>query len=165
MFKLFKIIFSAAVIGSYFVVCQPALAVGVVVKPSRLEISGRMLSPSAKEILVINNTAEPAIYKVYPDSYRSQISAAPAEFQLAGNESRIVNISAKFNWPGERRLNISVVGRPLGASELAAASGVKIPVTLTVAGWGQFWLFLVLISLCLVLGFAVKSLRGRTFKQ
>jgi len=104
-----------------------ALAIGVAVRPARLDIQGISNSAARREILVSNPSKDVAIFDVYPDNFNSLIDIMPASFVLESGDQKKIYLSVKPGKSGRFATNISVVARPLSESAFNAASGVKIP--------------------------------------
>ena len=118
---------------------QSVYAVGVGVKPKEIDLNVRVGQQVATEILVINISKEPALYSVSADALEDDIIISPQDFKLEADTNRLVTISVKMKTPGRFATNISVVARPLGAGGLTAASGVKLPLTITASGFPGWW--------------------------
>ncbi len=132
------------------------LAVGLSVKPKEIRLLAKTGQVSESEFLVMNIEDQPALYRIYADSLVANINLAPTEFTLAAGENQTVKLSAMFKNPGTFSTNISIVARPLGASGLVAASGVKLSVMAEVYGLAV-WLKIVFIILavCFPVSFGV----------
>ncbi|NUM25734.1 MAG: hypothetical protein HUU49_03905 [Candidatus Buchananbacteria bacterium] len=135
----------------HFLVGPAAAAVGVAVKPVQLTLQGTTMRAAAGEFLVANVDQVPALYQVSADQFGDIISFDSADFQLQPQETRIVKFKAWFVSPGTFQTNISVAAKPLGNSGLAAASGVKVPLTITVGGISLMALIGLIMVFCLVL--------------
>ena len=134
-------------------------AVGLIIKPTEINISARARTEAEAEFLVVNIEAEPAIYQISPDALLNEIKLEPADFQLEPNASQLVKVKVKISEPGRYQTNISVIARPLGAGGLTLASGVKLPLMIEVSGWPLWAYFagvILLIIICLLIGFGVK---------
>ena len=115
-----------------------ARAAGVSVKPKELNVNAQFGKVVEAAVLITNVGDEPVLYQVYSDLYQKNIVISPTDFQLEAGGSREVAIKTKMWRNGKYDFNLSVVARPLNASGLIAATGVKIPIKLTVSGW-YFW--------------------------
>ncbi len=139
---------------------QGVQAVGVGVKPKAINLSVPVGRETTTEFLVINVAAEPAIYQVYPDALVDEVKISPTDFQLDPGASKIIKATVKIKSPGLFGTNISVVARPLGAGGLAAASGVKLPLSITASGL-PLWLKIIglVLTICLVLIFGLLLIK------
>lgn len=139
-------------------------ALGVLARPDRLEIQSYLGRTASLELLVANNTNEPALYSVYADGLKKQITIEPENFKLEANETRSVRIAARFFWPGAYRTNISVLAKSLSAGDLSALPGLKVPLSVLIGGWSVIAVLAGLIIFCLGLAFALKY-KGFKFKN
>ncbi len=115
-----------------------ARAASISVKPKNLSINAQSGKVAEAVILVTNVGDEPTLYQVYPDLYQKNIIISPADFQLEAGGNREVIIKTKMWRNGKYDFDLSIVARPLNASGMIAAAGVKVPVGITVFGW-YFW--------------------------
>lgn len=138
-----------------------AQAVGVGVKPTRLDLSVKAGQELVTEFLVINVAEVPAMYQVYPDAMIDEIKVDPADFQLEPGSNKIVKIKVEIKNPGRFSTNISVVARPLGAGGLVAASGVKVPIEIVSSGIPFGGIILGLLAICLVVIFTLLLIKRR----
>lgn len=139
-------------------------AVGLIIKPTAVNISAWARTEAAAEFLVINIEAEPAIYQISPDIRPNEIKLEPADFQLEPNASQLVKVKVKISEPGRYKTDISIIARPMGAGGLTLASGVKLPLVIEVGGlaWWRYVLGLAsLLIVCLLAVFGVKWLKGK----
>jgi len=159
--KLFRQVQLAAAVGIFLGGLAPAQAVGVLVKPDRIDLTARPFQSQSVILLVSNPALEPAYYQISADDWSGRVRFNPSEFQLEAKGSQLVSATIKAPWHGSIRTQLSVVARPLGSAGLAAASGVKVP--LTVSCPRGFWPAAVLIGLvvCLAAAFGVKLLSRR----
>ena len=133
-----------------------AQAVGIGVKPQKLDLSVKVGKVTKTEILIMNVASQPAMYQIYPDSLSEEITVSPSDFKLNPNANQIVEIEIKIKRPGLFATNISAVARPLGSGGLVTGSGVKIPITINANGLPVLWIVLmVLLVVCLILIFIV----------
>lgn len=140
-------------------------AVGVGVKPKEIDLSIKVGKETETEFLVINVAEEPAMYQIYPDALIDEIKIEPADFQLEPGGNQIVKAKIKIKTPGRFSTNISVVARPLGVGGLAAASGVKVPITIIVSGIPLWWLVLGLVVICVAIIFTVLLIKRRQVRN
>lgn len=136
---------------------QSALAVGVGVKPDKIDLNITAGKETQTEILVINVAEQPAIYEIYLDALEKNITISPNEFQLDPDATQIVKLNIKINSLGKFATNLSVVARPLSAGGLTAASGVKIPLTVTTSGIPLWWISLGIAFVGLVALLAIRK--------
>lgn len=141
---------------------QSVQAVGVGVKPDKIDISITAGKETQTEILVMNVASQPAIYEIYPDALEKNITISPNEFQLDPNATQIVKVTVKINTPGKFATNLSVVARPLAVGGLAAASGVKIPVTITASGIPFWWIILGIVIVGLAISLVARKKLQKT---
>jgi len=140
---------------------ESAAAVGVSVKPKTISLSIREGRPTTTEILVVNAGSQLALYQVYPDDFRDQLSVQPAEFELAPEATQLVKLTINVRRAGELSTNISIVARPLAAGGFSAATGVKVPISIAATG-RPGWIPLVLGPVAaLLLAIFVVKLKGR----
>lgn len=142
-----------------------AQAVGLAVKPTKIDMLAVWGQETTKDLLVANTTNEPAAYRVYPDEYENIISVNPKDFRLLPNESQIVSLSVKARNLISRTTNISIVAQPLSGGSLKISSGVKIPLVMTVKS--DFWrrsVLALLVTACLAVIFVVL-LRRKSLKN
>ena len=113
-----------------------AQAAGVGVKPSRLELDGVFLGMTRAEILVTNVEESPALYEVSFDDFPAAL-VEPMVFRLEAGANQLVALHLPVRMAGRANYTLSVIARPLAATSLSAATGVKIPVQLTarLAAW------------------------------
>ena len=141
-------------------------AVGVGVKPKEINLTVKTNKETMTEMLVMNVSAEPAIYQIYPDALVKEIKIEPTDFRLEPEGSQMVKVKVTLKSPGRFNTNISVIARPLGNSGFAAASGVKIPITIDSSGLPWIWLLAGLALICLLIFFGVKLIVSKiSFKQ
>ncbi len=137
------------------------LALSVGVKPKEFNLEAKIWRTTEAEMLVFNTGKEPSLYQVFPDGLESEIKIIPSDFRLEANGSQVIKIIIKPKTTGKLFTNISVVAHPLAADGLAAASGIKVPVSLAVSGINFWYLVLIVVLLaCLTLIISVK-LRGK----
>lgn len=151
------------VYAGFFIICllfsSSVQAVGVGVKPKEINLSVKINQETITEILVMNVSAEPAIYQIYPDALEQEIKTEPSDFRLEPDGSQIIKVKVILKTPGRFNTNLSIVARPLGNSGLTAASGVKIPITIESSGLPWLWLLAGSILICLLIFFGVKLLK------
>ncbi len=138
-----------------------AYAVGIGVKPKSLDLNVSLGKEVKTELLIINVSEEPAIYQLYPDSFKKEIKIIPSDFTLEPSANQLVQVSVKMKRPGLFRSNISAVARPLGSGGFSAGSGVKIPITINSSGIVIFSAAIGIILACLILIFAVLLIKKR----
>jgi len=153
---------------SVFIVClffgHSTQAVGVGVKPKEIDLTVKIGRETVTEFLVMNVSDQPAIYQVYPDALEGEIKLGPSDFRLEPGGSQIVKASIIISGPGRYSTNISVVARPLGATGLVAASGVKVPITIDSSGIPIWWLGVGVVLACLVIIFVLLLIKRRNHK-
>lgn len=139
-----------------------AYAIGVGVKPEKINLDVKVGQNTKTEILVINVAPQPAIYQIYPDGLEKEITISPNAFQLDPNGTQIVQVAVQINTPGKFVTTLSIVARPLGAGGLTAASGVKMPVIITASGIPFLWIALGIIMAILVALFFLQRKYSKT---
>jgi hypothetical protein len=161
MAKNVKIFIIVSLFGLFFL-SQSCFAIGVGLKPKELKIRTQTDQSETADFLVVNISAEPAIYQIFPDEFGDQIKVTPSDFRLEPDGSQIVRVSAKFKKPGEFMTQISVIARPLAVANLVAATGVKMPIYVSVEGKSRLILMGIFIVLaCLFAILAVKLISRR----
>ena len=151
--------YAAGVLISFFFAWPfcPVLAVGIGVRPTAVNLNVRAGKTVETEILVMNVSDQPALYQVYLDGLQDSVRVSPSDFQLEPQASQLITLSITVQRPGRFATNISAVARPLSASGLPAASGVKVPLTITASGIPLWWLiFGIGFTVCLVIFFMLK---------
>ncbi|MDX9893399.1 MAG: hypothetical protein RB292_03200 [Patescibacteria group bacterium] len=151
--KFHRIIFFSFLVGGV-VVASSVQAVGLGVKPKKLEVQARSWQTVQTEFLVMNVSQEPGLYQVYADGLENKINFEPTEFKLEPGSSQVVKLTVKSIAAGIYSTNISVVARPLGSGGLISASGVKLPLVLTITRLDWF-LVLAFGLVCLLVGYVV----------
>lgn len=116
-------------------------AVGVGVNPLSVQISTGSSGQGSALLSLTNPSNEPGIFTVSPDQLVSWFTITPAEVRLEAGETKSVEITVHATKPGQYALQLSAVGYPLDRRAFAAASGLKVPLYLTVAplkqtSWG-----------------------------
>lgn len=140
---------------------QIVQAVGVGVRPKEINLEVKTGQEVITEFLVVNVAEVPAIYQVYPDGLENQIQIDPTDFRLETGANQIVTLKIKIKTPGLFSTNISVIARPLAISSFAAASGVKLSITIKASGVPFSWLIWGLLIVCLGVIFAVLLIKRR----
>lgn len=138
-------------------------AVGIGVKPKKLNLNINAGRETKTEMLIMNTGNEPALYKIYSDELKNKIKIYPADFRLEPDGTQIVNISVKMIIPGKYATNLSIIAKPLDANGLPALSGVKIPMGITVFGYFKL-AFLVFLIFCLLVIIVLKLKNNITIK-
>lgn len=130
---LTKIVFSLILIVPFF-----ASAAGVQISPSRLEFNITGDKPVSKEIAVANPTADVQLYEIYADDFTGSITAFPKSFTLESGGRKTIGIT--INPAGLKSINgqllstnLSIVGKPLADAGISVGTGVKLPLTISMA--------------------------------
>ncbi len=153
-------------------------AVGVSVAPAELKIQATSGNESVVRLKVANPSRDVTLFEVYPDDLENLVTVAPSSFTLESHEEKDVLVKVKADTEGQWLTTISVVGRLMADSKFQAGSGVKIPLTVTVAsseasglasaitllGDGSWTGLLVIVGL-LGLVFGVRYWRSRSASQ
>ena len=141
-----------------FLIVPQALAVGLTVKPTSINMEAAKDKPAESELLIMNSYDEPASYRVFADEFSDKIIISPNRFKLYPGENQIVKLALADSDAGKIKTSISVVASPLAGAGLITSSGVKIP--LTVSAPHNYLLIILLTALfftaCLILFFVVK---------
>ncbi len=160
-----KKILTVCLLSSSFWLLLPIFsvsAVGIGVKPKEVNLEVKVGQEVKTELLMMNVSAEPAIYQIYPDGLESIISISPTDFGLEPNANQIITLTIKAKTPGRFATNISAVARPLGAGGLPAALGAKIPITITASGVALWQLILgAAVGGCLIIFFVLKLIKRK----
>lgn len=149
-----------ALIMFLFVFAPTALAVGVSVEPSRIDISSQAGATVRANIQIKNiSSSGDVIVKVYPENYSSEITVTPSTFTLSNPPQ---NIELDFNPSqyGKYDTFLDVIATPSDAQDFSASAGIKIPIYVSATAPGNYslasialamndrwWFVLVVISL------------------
>lgn len=154
-----KYLISAIIILSLILLPSITQSASVGVKPSQLNLELQTGKEIQSQILIINVEQQPAIYQIYPDDFAGNIKPSPSEFRLEANATQIVDLKIKFNNPGSYVTNLSVIAKPLTASNLAVSSGVKVPVAINVNGFPIWLLGLIIVGVIVTCLMIIKRFR------
>ena len=116
-----------------------AQAIGVAVDPAQLDV---FYSGTKKIDLKISNISkEPENISIFPDDLSEYIKVQPKEFILNPEQVTVVKIFLNFTdkKSGVKKTNLSVISKALNKSSFNAASGIKIPLTITISDEKQQW--------------------------
>lgn len=117
------------ILHSTFSVAQ---AVGVSVKPSELSVKAAVNEEMSVRLRIKNPSNEVALFQVYPEEFDAMITSIPAKMTLQAAEERDVVIRIKSQKEGLFDTKLAVVARPLDDPTFGIASGVKVPLHITV---------------------------------
>lgn len=101
------------------------MALGV--SPEKLVFEINAGETETRQIFVTNLSDKPSQIEIRPETPRKEFSISPQNAILAVNETRSVDVSVKSKKSFDTRLEILNLPEP--GSELAVATGIKIPVT------------------------------------
>lgn len=137
MLSVKKIIFSLLIVFILFPLSSQA--VGLEINPAELNINVPQTANS--KINIKNISPEAIAIKVSADNFADKIILIPQELTLLPQESAVVEVRVNF-LPTSKKLlatNISVVGQSLDKKSFNAASGLKIPLAITILPpwWAQ----------------------------
>lgn len=107
-------------------------AVGLTLSPAKIEVS--YPKDKSAELVVTNISSEPILVKIFPDHLTKEINISDAEFTLMPEAKTKVEINFNFA-PHKSQIyqtNLSVVANALSAASFNAASGIKVPISVSV---------------------------------
>ena len=139
-------------------------AAGLGIYPSEFSAKVSVDSKTTFTLEVYNTSAEPGIFRVYADQKEDWFAIEPAEFQLNPDSRQKVKVLIEPKSSGKYIIDLSVVGKSLNKRGFDVASGLKLPVVLTVASAGAYnlvyWYFALLVFILLLAGdiFMMKKL-------
>lgn len=111
----------------------PVNAVGISVSPTKLILSGTTHKSISSTFTVSNPSRETVIYEVSNDGLLP-LTITPTTFLLEPNKK--AKVTVEYSPQGSETINsqtnLSILGRPLTVSPTQAASGVHIPVTISI---------------------------------
>jgi len=115
-----------------------AHAVGISVSPPSLELRGVPNQKITGAFTVMNPSRETVIYEVTNDGLLL-LTITPTTFLLEPNKS--AHVTVEYNaqstgkalpYPYHSQTTLSILGRPLTVNPTSAASGIKLPVSISV---------------------------------
>lgn len=116
----------------FFLFIPSVQAVGLTLSPAKIEV----LYPAQKkaELIVTNISSEPILVKVYPDNLVKEILLIEPEFTLMPEAKTKIKIDFNFSDHKSKiyQTNLSVVANTLSASSFNAASGIKVPLSISI---------------------------------
>ena len=147
-----KIIFVFLVLILFFTISIKTKASGISVSPSKLEINNQN---TQKIITVANPSADVMLFEVTADDFAESVNILPQSFTLesgARKEITVTIIPNKLkNQNSILATNISVLAKPLAENRLAIATGVKIPLTISLERQQKntniFWYFIIVFGI------------------
>ena len=155
--KSYSILFLLAI--AMLIIPNATEALGIGVKPDRLDLEVKVGEEKEAKILVSNIGDKPAFYKVYPDSLEKEVIIKPTEFRLEPNGSQSIKVNVLMKKQGNFSTSLSVVAYPPEARSLTMASGVKLPIIITASGF-PLWLILlgvgIILCICVIPFFVLK---------
>ncbi len=110
-----------------------ARAIGLSVTPPELVVGARRGEEIVERIVVSNPSNEVALFEVYPDEFELLVKVMPASFVLESGEEKNVFVRIEPRQAGQFVTAVSIVAYPLSQGNFNAASGVKVPVRITVS--------------------------------
>lgn len=129
IYELLQIV--SLVIVSWLLVI-PAYAVGISVSPPSLELRGTPNKKITGTFTVTNPSRETVVYEITNDGLLT-LAITPTTFLLEPATS--AKVTVEYDSPAQRltnsRTNLSILGRPLTVQPTQAASGVKLPVSIS----------------------------------
>ena len=112
-----------------------AFAAGIGIAPEFFDIYLDSPAQNSQVVMGVFNTGEnPALYRVFPDDLDQLILVDQEQFRLEAGESREIEIQIKSFPPGKYQTTLSIVGEDINADLSIPKTGVKIPITVSVAG-------------------------------
>ena len=116
-----------------FLLAAPsALAVGIVVDPSELSMSGTVGEEATVRLRVKNPGETLALFEAAPDTLGDMVRAFPSSFTLESGEERDIVVRVVPANPGVFKAVLSVSSHPLSGN-FQVGSGIKIPLMINVA--------------------------------
>lgn len=117
----------------FFLFLPHVQAVGLTLAPAKIAVS--YPQDKSAELVVTNISSEPILVKISPDNWTKEIVITDAEFSLMPEAKTKVKINFNFS-PHKSQIyqtNLSVVANALSPSSFNAASGIKVPVSVSIA--------------------------------
>lgn len=129
-----------------------AQAVGLTLSPAKIEVA--YPDKKSAELIVTNISSEPILVKISPDNWSKEVIIEDAEFTLMPEAKTKVKIN--FNFASYKsqiyQTNLSVIANALSASSFNAASGIKVPLSVSVTPFkSQLVLFSAIFSAIILL--------------
>lgn len=128
-----------------------AQAVGLTLSPAKIEV----VYPKQKtaELIVTNISSEPILVKVYPDNFLKEIIVLDSEFTLMPEAKTKIKLDLNFLDYQSKiyQANLSVVANDLSSASFNAASGFKVPISISIeANKSKLFLFIVIFVIFLI---------------
>lgn len=139
-----------------------ASAVGVAVKPKKINIVAERGKTVTEKIVVSNIFNEALIYEIALDDYKNIITVNPKSIKLFPKESHIITLNIAARGYTKKTTFLSVVAHPLSGNDLKISSGVKIPFELNVKVNMFDRVMLAVFFVCLMLVIAIAQKKTTT---
>lgn len=136
---------------------QPVISAGVKVSPADIFLKFKANLEARGEINVTNPSDTVALYEVSTDDLKQNVSFSRRSFILEAGESAKVVFAIRNLDKGRYSLSFNVIANPIVSGQLAAASAIKIPVSIEVleasfTSWTKaVYFFDALLALALIL--------------
>ncbi|KKP90467.1 MAG: hypothetical protein UR94_C0027G0003 [Parcubacteria group bacterium GW2011_GWA2_36_10] len=116
----------------FFLFIPHAQAVGLTLSPAKIEVVYPRIKSA--ELIITNISSEPILVKISPDNWIKEIIIHDAEFALMPEAKTKVKIDFNFSVHKSQiyQTNLSVVANALSAASFKAASGIKVPLSVSV---------------------------------
>lgn len=134
--SVIRTVFRAGILSAVALVMPvSAFAAGIGIAPEFFDIYHEDPAQNSQVVMGVFNTGEnPALYRVFPDDLDQLIIVDNEQFRLESGESREIEIRIKSFPPGKYQTTLSIVGEDINADLSIPKTGVKIPITISVAG-------------------------------
>lgn len=174
----FKILIILFFVSYFFFSFDTALAIGIGVEPSFLDLELKVGQSKKTKILVYNISREAGIFQVFPDELQEWIKIEPDNFRLEAGEKKEAKITILPKKGGRKTTYLSVLAKPLDRKSFNVSSGIKIPLELNVIGGepislasifryiSQDWIWVSGVLTVVLLGFfLLKHFKRQRFKK
>lgn len=148
-FKIMKIACALVCSVVVFVWAYDALALGISVTPSEINLTTRVYQPTYKTVVVKNPSSETAVFDFFIDDFEDMIRVRPKNMIVDAGEEKRIAIEILPSREGTFTTDISIVARSLSSQSFKPGAGLKVPITLTVNSQTQSrisWMWLVIIA-------------------
>lgn len=132
-FSFFGLLFIPAFFLFSFSFSNQALAAGLAVTPSSVNLSFFTDETKTITVEITNPTSDVVFIEAYPDDFTSIVTVVPKSMMLEALESSDVSVSFSSDRAGRYETFLSVVSHPLTERSFSASTGIKIPLHLEVA--------------------------------
>ncbi|MFZ5390702.1 MAG: hypothetical protein ACOZAJ_00275 [Patescibacteria group bacterium] len=127
--KYFSLFFVCLVLFSW---SPKVLAMGIGVSPTSLTLTTSGDGLAGAELIISNPSGEAGLFTVAADDYADWFVFQPSELRLDPKSQQKVKVLVKPTETGRYVSNLSILAYPLDTRSFKAASGVKVPFSLTV---------------------------------